>query len=501
MFKNSINYFIDLFAKNKLLFGIVLFLITRLLLNFDNYLTIRDFDFYPNYITSLSGSFWNYYIYRPLSAFINFCFMKTTNANILILKHLLGKIYIIIYIPIFLTLCSKFKLTINQTTTALILLLSNGIIFAIYDTLSPYFLIILLSSLQLIFLLESIERKRSLLAFSIVTILASFCHWLTTINFIISLIILYHYRKPILRKKENIIYITLMFLINITISIKVIDWIFFKEIAMKTSSYMTVFFPQYSSINSFIDKITSSILTSIPLLLGITTFKSHLLLIAINIIIFLLFTNYFYYMKKMIPLKIYSGLLLFFFFIFIIIVQISNKILLNSYHYNIPIYTVILVPFLIIIFVISTNKYNNSIKNLLLILFVLIDLILGYTYRNESFDLKNYILMSKSQKTIAGKRHYLVPSFIERVMLNRYPQGIKVNNDSDLFKIDDYKNIKSNNFTIDIVEYNELGSPLYDYTTYKKNLENYLIKNNYSFKKESFRTFTRYMIKNNSNAT
>lgn len=489
------NYLKNLYKNNKLLLLFIFLLLIRLITNTDNFLTIRDFDFYPNYINKLSFSFWKYYIYRPLIAFINYIFMKLAHANILILKHFLGKIYIILYIPIFLTLCSKFKLNNTQTSIALILFLVNPVIFATYDTLSPYFLIILFSNLQLIFLLESIEKNKSLLGYTIISILSLFCHWLMTINFLITLFIIFYKKNKIFRKKINYIYIIVIAIFAIIVSAGAIDWIFFKEASIKLNSYMCMFFPPYQNNFSFIKQTIYSLLYIIPLHTGIIFYKSYLFLFIINIIVFPIIIKNLQKTKNL-ELKIYTNLHLISFTSLVLVIQISNKLLLNSYHYNAPLYTISLIPFIIIGLISSSQKINKVIFYLFLIILILVNIYLGYSYRKESFDINSYITKNKILENNID--HLLVPSFVEKVMLSRYHLGKRINKDSNLFIIDDYRKIKSKNFVIDVIEYDELGYPMYDYRNYKKHIENYFSQNNFYIKKQSLHTFTRYFIKKNN---
>jgi len=257
---------------------------------------------------------------------------------------------------------------------------------------------------------------------------------------------------------------------------------------------MTLFFNNYISINQFLIYTLKSIVNIIPNIIGLGSniygnIACSLLIISIT------FINYLKSKKD--ASFLYSLILIFFYYSYCFSIQLINKLFVNSFFYSITIYCLPLIPFIIcnIIYFLKNSlktDLSQTIKYLLIVIIISINLFLGYSYRAESFDVINYSNILKK----VDHPSYLVPSFINKVMylrlLNNFDHDY--HNQIGLFKIDDFKTIKSPYYSFFVVEYKELGNPFYDYTNYENMLIKYLKQNKLQYLIKNYKTFKEYRI-------
>lgn len=484
----SLNYIKLLFTKNKLLFILLLTLIFRLLFHIDNYLSIRDFDFFPGKYLSLNI----YQLSRPFCQYINYFTSKLLSLNIMQTKNLLGFIQTIIFIITASIFVNRINSNYRVKTNFLCLLFANPVIFVLHDTLSPYFWLIILSMLQFILIQNYLKNYKGLDLFLLISILAIFFHWLSIINLICGLYLVYKYKKVKTIKTNSILIIICSIIIAGLFLFLAAKWIFITELLFKYQNNQILLNKPYPNLQTFILAILANLSSVLPFLLGLYNLN-NIITIILGLFLIYHFYQYFKLNKKISTPEQYIKIIIGLIFIFSLILQIINKIILNSLHPTALLYTIVGLPF----YLYFLANYLQSLpykKHLLIIsLIILINIISGYRFRQQSFDLINYNQsLFYLPKNI---QHYLLPSFIDKSMyLKFYKQSI--NSPEKFYKIDNFKNIMDRSYILDLVTYKELDSPLYDYNNYENNLKVFWQDNKIKYKEYIYPTFKRFFVNN-----
>jgi hypothetical protein len=476
-------------------------------------LTIRDYDEFPQHSTISRGmplkqaysyfSSYNHHFnpgFRVASAHINYLLVKTFHTDIFKTKRIVGLILIFLYIPIFLSIAQRIRLTVPQQLTALSLFLSNACIFATYDTLSPYFLFVVLTSLQFLSLFDYMNNRQShLFYFSLSSILAMLCSWLAIIPTTILLFLLFfNYKKDFYKKKGYLIpllLILLFLLINLLSFVYyliIVDKLFLKLDVYPLLEFYYFKISNVKDILYFLSPLTAFLPT---FLLGHSFFFIYqIILSAILFGVLFLFNNEKESLLDSYTLLLTAGYLLLF----------SIYTLFNFFYYKglfnpgLYIYALPVTPFLIILFVKKCFLHIQR-KTILLIMFIPIIILnfnTGYSFRKEAF---NYLEYKKHIETIASEKikFYTIPSFIihgyQKIVLNELTSPAKKEGRRP---IDEkrYLSEQAPHYVI-IAEYKELGCPWYNYDYYEKKIESNLLRENIIFRKKQYPTFVSYYIK------
>lgn len=479
---HSIIFFKDIFNKNKILFMIILVLLVRLLINCDNFLTLRDFDFFDrNLSVFFRGG-------RPLALFINSMVSEIIPGGAISLKHIFAKCYLLVYIPIFLNICSEFGQNNIEKSISLILLLSNAVVFTIYDCLAPYFLLTLLIGVQLIFTLEIINGNRSFQKYFIVTVLLFFCHFISNITFLITLSLIIFFKKYYFRFKYNLFLIAVLFC-NMVFSFFAI-YLWNQGGRELKSPQLINYFSDPDNTYLFIKKVFVSLIRLLPDVLGLS-FDNIYLFILFDILIIIILIRVIKSYQK--PLVFFSVSITLASIIFVFSSYFFNRFF-DIYIHRHTLYISFIIPYLIIFVATFLGRLKTKYF-LWSVVFIIsiVNIFIGSKYRKEAFDYNEYNL-SVLNNPDSHLRYYISPPIFTPLNLKMYGKYLK--NDK-ICRTEQFPSTNEKEYIFDIVEYMEFGDELYLYSSYEKDFEKFLIQNNYAFNREQFKTFKRYTVKMN----
>jgi len=483
---NNLKSFLKFNYKNhRILIFTILILFLRLLLNFDSCLLRRDIDFLP---ISGNPSAWLVNEGRYFCLIVNYLIENITKWTPLLIKHIFGKLPIIIYIPIFIALATSFKFNNYQKAIALILFLGNSAVFYTYDNLGPYFILVLFSSLQIIFLFRILEKKDSLLCFFMTSMFLLATHWISLLQCVLCIGVMIFHKNNVFKNKFNLSLLIILIITYLSFIFIVLQEILAGKLRMLKLSYFII---NTNSLIFFLKSIFFAFNKMFSTLIGFGFSNNLLFLLLINFLFILIVFKIRNYLPKtkynLLVILISSYGILYFAYSF------ANIFFNGFLIINWTIYLVFLIPFLVIALTTFITKIKNKYLQLgIIILLTVLNIRTGYIYRQESFnfkELQNIVTQNNSLKL----PYYLIPTNIFHdysVVLGNPTLG------EERFKYNDFHNFPAPPFIIVISEYNELGQPLYNYVQYEHLLEDFLYKNNYSFTIIKFETFRKYIIKN-----
>ncbi|MBF0299609.1 MAG: hypothetical protein HQK51_12865 [Oligoflexia bacterium] len=480
--KTISNHSLKLLQKNYV-FIFIFVAIIRLLFFEEFFIGFRDFDCLPHSDINITA---NDIVVRLLPYYINRIMVLDLDLSFFEAKKNFGCIMLIIFLLAFDKLLNEMNFSLKEKIFSMLLLIQNPILRGYCDSLGSYFLIatlfIVATVLSSTFNKNSFNRWK-LLAFFTVIILLGTAHFFCSLFFVCFLIMFFVYGRNYVKTRWLALPFALMFLLsiyNVYLSQN-----HAKKLILILNGGAGSYFYAMDAVIENIKLLISQILNVIPNLLTGYTFENLILLFLVNL--FVVYIS----IKLIKEFKIFSIYFAFFSFLFFLIVLMFVRshgyIVFNLYPQNSTIYVMFFLPFLIITIVrFIFNKTGKYAVYFSICLFALT--FFSNNLRKEGYDIKNY---NKSLREIPDKvAVYIIPSFI----VNTYELFLEIKITDKINVIDDYRQIKSNIYSIDLLKYKEMDYPIYNYNKEKKKIEKYLQSTQKAYYIKEHLTFTRFIV-------
>jgi len=417
LFRETYALLRELALKHRILFILVILALVRLLAHVDSYLTIRDTDFFPHNIgEDLSV---HYRGGRPLALWLNWLWSLVAGPDALLVKQTFAKLYVVLYVPVFLALARRFAQSAQAAAISLLLFLTGSVTFALYDALGPYFLLLPIVGLQLIFMVDAIEEKGPYWAFCLASFAGLLCHRNAIFTTVLALGLVGIYRRRLLYETVADLVFSLGLITMVTVKVKTIlafDWharvrqlhvhpphVFeaapsdLSSVAFSTLRELAALGPRFMGVESGV--LALSLAASALLIWGVVRSRRHL-----GAPLFLFCLGLFGLALLLVVMSQFYGTDLFF---------LPNHATYNS----------MLVPILCLFVGGAVGELKpRGIAIAVVTLLVASNLYFGYQYRSEAFDVATY---DASVEELEKKQlpRYLTPAFVPSVYSQWFPEG------------------------------------------------------------------------------
>lgn len=462
-------------------------LVLRLIFMFDDYFTIRDADFFPAEIHIQGGRLLRGG--RLIPMLLSFVWGAVSRGDPFVAKKIAGIAILLFAVPGVALLGIRARLSARAVAFAVALFLASAQVFALYDTMGPYFLLLVLFVWQLIFSLEAREGgRRALFLYSIISLIALLCHRnaLMTTGLTLGLIFLGRGGRRIRQAEVAVLFA--FFAIG--------AWKIFHAMrfdALQTARHAAVYENGFFRAVGWEPSLASEgiIEGGLSLLPGWAGVPWSLLLPAAAINLVLLIAVVLGAVRVRRELRWVAALG---FCGAVGLAMVTGAVTAglffqpNHATYGsvwLPLFVVLLGQFL-------AERPPRWAGNLLLIGLLAVNIWQGHGFRGEAFDFRGYETFVATELEHGHMHHRrLVPAFLVNEYARRIPAGSQfrpfIPNET---LHNDFTTIRSSEFDLDFITYDELGIPLFRYKKYRRYFEAWAARHGLEVNCREFPTFT-----------
>lgn len=474
-----------LWRQEQLFTLVALLLLLRLLMHADDFLTIRDLDFLPH---ELKPHFhWSYRGGRPLTLFLNKVWLNLLGPEPLLAKSLVGTTAALLTVPITLLLAARSGLSVRGQAVALVLTLACAPLFATYDSLGPYFLLSLCAAGQMVTLAEVVRERATLVPLGIYSMLGLMVHRNALVTTAAALlVVLWVRRRTLLRNAGDVMVATGC--LGLSIYRVALSLTFDKAAAERQMSVYAEGF--YRSAGGLVQLEDSArkLFSVIPDLV-LAESGPWWVALALTVICLAAFRAARRHVST--PLWWYVALGL---AMSISLATLQEYVATDFFFRpNHGMYTLLWVLPLCLLLAASMERWPGSLMRLAVAILVTWNLLHGYRFRGEAFDVSSYRILESPP--IGGQRTIQFPSFVASIY-GVLPADVPDDGTVAMERI--HNNFHSmagaERFVVDVFEYMELGEPMYRYREYEGTLEAWSQRNGYLVRVENLKTVHRYLL-------
>ena len=474
-----------LWRQEQLLTLVALLLLLRLLIHDDQFLTIRDLDFLPH---DLKPHFhWGYRGGRPLTLFLNKIWLNLLGPDPLAVKSLVGSIAAFLTVPMLLLLAGRAGLSVRGQAVALVLTLACAPLFATYDSLGPYFLLTLCAAGQMVTLAEVVRERATLVPLGLYSMLGLMVHRNALVTTAAAfLVVLWVRRKSLLRNAGDVLVtmgcLALSFY-RIALSLS------FDKVAAQRQ--MTVYAEPFYRSAGGPEPVMDSLRKLFSVLPDLLFAESGPWWTAalLTIVCLLAFRAARRNLPR--PLWWYTVLGL----AMSLSLAVLQEFVATDFFFrpNHGTYTLLWVPPAILLLAAAMERWPNTLVRTLVAILVTWNLLHGYRFRNEAFDVSSY--RSGETNGVGLQRTIQFPTFLASIY-GILPAHLANDGSIEMERThNDFRTMAgADRFVVDIFEYMELGEPMYRYADYERALEVWLARQGYVVRTENLRTVHRYWV-------
>jgi hypothetical protein len=473
------------FRQHPVLATLSLLLLVRLLVHVDSYLTVRDIDFFP--FQSIGGIDFDYRGLRPVPLALNLLWSKLAGSNIVVVKHLFARFYILCALPIFFALGARCGMDLRTRLLASILFLGSAPVFALYDSLGPYFLLVILASLQLTLTIAIVDGEDRMVSFGLVSMVGIFSHRVAVLTALICVMVIAIKARQALTRTVGAALVILAL---------VVAGIMKTEASMMFDAFQSVrqdgIYPSFLFLQSdgpwmvAFDVAVAAV--SLPArLLGIPA--ASLPVAVTTLLLGGLLVAYAGTSCRR-GLRIYGAAALAGGMALVVLTEYAARDLF--FRPNHVTYNTVWLPVLFLFMGTALARLPRVPAYVLLVLLTGVNLWQGYQYRQEAFDPMEFAFATSGVHG-AEVEHRLVPAFIPSSywLHLRELSGVQ-EIASEEARVNDYTNLNGPAFVLDVVEYDEMGYPMMRYREYEERFLAWARQHGYRVVSQSYRTFRRF---------
>ncbi len=487
MLDDTRRFFRELVREHRLLLVLLGLALLRLLTHVDHYLTVRDLDFFPAELqTHLSPG---YRGGQPLALWLNWRWSRLAGEDALLVKQIFAKAYVVLYVPIFVSMARRFGQDTRTAAVSLFLFLTGSVTFALYDTLGPYFLLLLATGLQLVFLADVVEGTEPFWKLCAVSVLALVCHRNGIVTTGFSLAVVAWYRRKALVEPAW----------NVLLGLALAAWVGlqlrgFLELDRDARGYQLDVHPPHlfdyrpGSMGDTLAAALQDLPALFSRLVGVDVGMEWLAVVAATVLAVIVWRAR--GTARRVAYVFFLGCL-----VLAVMLVVSTRFMAADLFCqpNHATYNSLLVPFLFLFVGGALSQLRSGwLRAGIIVLLVAVNLWTGYRYRGEAFDLPAY-QASLEARGAGSSECRLIPSFVPDAYFGRFSDGNgRRPSAADERRWNDFTRIDDREFCVDVIEYNELGVPFFAYPALQHRLEEVLRAKDYRYVREPFRTFVRY---------
>ena len=466
-------------------------LLLRLVLHFDNYFTIRDADFFPSDLRNASET--GFRGGRVIPMLLGSFWAWLSGNDPLLAKQIFSKVMMLVALPGFVMLAIRSGLGVRSVGFGAVLFLANAQLFALYDTLGPYFFLVALSQWQIVFALDARDaRKGALLRYGLISGIALLCHRNALMTTGLTMGIVFMARRS-WRIKTGAPLVFCGFVAMATWKLYQAMRFDALEKAHQAEIYGKGVLASVDwAPSDVLHSITHGVLSLVPGWAGVTWPLTPYLAVATLVLV----GSAFYGAQgvrrelrwlSLLGLAAAAGL-----------VGISETAASDIFFQpNHATYGFVWMPLLVLLLGRAmADGLPRLTGRLALVVLVSINLWQGYDFRHEAFDFGGYEEFVASEHDDSPVPRLLVPAFMANEYAREFPEGSHlrpfVENEK---QHNDFTTLPYPEFFLDIITYDELGIPLYRYGAYRRYFEDWAARSGLEVRCRERQTFTSCHVK------
>jgi hypothetical protein len=455
--------FQDLYEQERFLLFLAGLLLLRLLVHVDHYVTIRDLDFFPVPFRPRLGM--DYRGGRPLSLYLNHFFAGLVGPDALKVKQIFGRIWVAGFIPALLLAGRRAGLDTRGQALALVLVLANGIVFAHYDALGPYFLLMVLVTLQVVLTLECVQGHLSFVPLGLVTAVALLAHRNALVSSAVALLIIIWVRRFSFLRTAGELLVLAGNLAIVGYRLALASQFDQAAAARQVAVYARhLYLPAESSIDWSV--VGDAMAGVVPRLLGIHVHPWWLLVpgalavwgLALHALPAMRRSAWFFAVGGMAAAVGIAGLL----------EIVARDFFFRPVHGT---YSSLWVPLVCLVFAAWLSRLRRRWVAVVVVLAVAgWNVVQGYGFRREGFDSGSYRGSLVEFDPMEPPVHLQFPLFVATLYdvaqdVDPRRMGPELEREHNDFTL-----VTAPRFAVDVFEYDEVGEPLYRYEAYEESL-------------------------------
>lgn len=472
-----------LWRQEQLLALVALLLLIRLLIHDDQFLTIRDLDFLPH---ELKPHFhWGYRGGRPLTLFLNKIWLNLLGPAPLAAKSLIGLIASLLTVPAALLLAVRAELSVRGQGFVLVLTLACAPIFATYDSLGPYFLLTLCAAGQMVALADVLRERTTLIPLGIYSMLGLMVHRNALVTTAAAfLVLLWVRRRTLLRDAGDVI--AAMGCLSLSFYRVALSLSFDKVAAQRQMVvYAEPFYRSPGGTEQVMDSVRK-VFSVLPDLVFAESgpWWAAALLTAVCLLAFRAARrNMPQYLWWYAVVGLSMSLCL----------AVLQEFVATDFFFrpNHGTYTLLWIPPACLLLAAAVERWPGPMARTLLAILVTWNLLHGYRFRSEAFDVSSYL--SGETDALGLQRTIQFPTFLASIY-GVLPASVP--NDGSVEVERTYNDFRTmagaDRFAVDVFEYMELGEPMYRYAEYERALEAWFARQGFVVRVENLKTVHRY---------
>ena len=491
MIRELHEWVVALWRDHRVLALLLGVLLLRLIFHFDDHFTIRDADFFPTNLQIASDT--GYRGGRVIPMLLGLLWAWFSGNDPFLAKQIFSKVLLLVALPGFVMLAIRSGQGVRSVGFGAVLFLANAQLFALYDTLGPYFLLMAVSLWQIVFALDARDARRgALLRFGLVSGIALLCHRnaLVTTGLTMGIVFLWR-RNWRLGTGAPLVFVGIIALATWKLSQAMrFDAL---ENAHQAEIYgegvlASVDWAPSAPLHSMIH----GVLSLVPGWGGVMWPPIPYLAVATLVLTSAAFYGALGVRRELrwlslLGLGAAAGL-----------VGISEALATDLFFQpNHATYGFVWMPLLVLLL---GRAMADGLPRLtgraVLVMLVSINLWQGYGFRDEAFDFGGYEEFVQSEHDDSPVPRILVPAFMANEYAREFPEGSHlrpfVENEK---QHNDFTTLPYPEFFLDIITYDELGIPLYRYGAYRRYFEAWAARSGLEVKCRERQTFTSCHVK------